>query len=133
MSSHKPKVTTPVEYAIVTPATPGVDYRRLCAAAGLYPTEGGWGFLHCVDSDGQRVTRVTDDVGYLEVLIDANGSDALRGLEIPPEKFPLSRAGWADEWGEGFVPSRRRGKGPCWCGSGKKYRRCHGRPAPKIE
>ena len=98
MGSEEQKVTTPVDYVIVTPTTPGVDYRQVCTVADLYPSENGWGFVRCVDSEGQRVTRVTDDVPYLQALIDAIGSDVLKGLEIPPEKFPLSRAGWPGDW-----------------------------------
>ncbi len=94
-------MTTPVGYVIVTPTTPGVDYRQVCTVADLYPSEDGWGFVQCVDSEGQRVTRVTDDVPYLQALIDAIGSDAVKGLELPAEKFPLSRAGWPDEWATG--------------------------------
>jgi hypothetical protein len=131
VGSDELKATTPVEYAVVTPTTPDVDYQQLCSAAGLYPTEGGWGFLHCVNSEGQRVTRVTDDVAYLEALMEAYGSDSLKGLEIPPDKFPLTRAGWTDEWVDGTVPSRQVGHS-CWCGSGKEYTRCHGRQSPKT-
>jgi hypothetical protein len=130
VGSDEPKVTTPIEYVIITPTTPGVDYQQVCTVAGLYPVENGWGFLHCVDSYGQRVTRVTDDVPYLQALVDAIGSDALKGLEIPPEKFPLSRVGWTDDWIEGNSPFQQDGTVPCWCGSGRRYKRCHGREAP---
>jgi hypothetical protein len=110
------KVTTPVDYVIVTPAMPGADYQQVCTVAGLYPTENGWGFVHGVDSQGQRVTRVTDDVPYLQAVIDAIGSDALEGLEIPAEKFPLCRAGWPDDWVEGISPFHRSGA-VSWFGS----------------
>ena len=48
------------------------------------------GFLHCVDSIGRRVTRVTDDIPYLKLVVEAAD---LGGLQIPEGKFEAQRMG----------------------------------------
>jgi hypothetical protein len=90
---------TPKEHAIVSSKTLGTkQYHRFCEAAGLVPRSEGWAFLHCLNDDGQRVTAISEDVPYLELLIAENGTEVLRSLEIPAHKFPYKRAGWPDEW-----------------------------------
>jgi hypothetical protein len=95
-----------VEYSILTRDELGTDYEYVCAVFQLDPTEEGWGFLHCMTDDERRVTAVTDDVAYLEMLIAANGTSALANLEIPEGKFPYEREGWPDEWGGISRPGR---------------------------
>jgi len=120
----------PVEYSIATRDTLGDNYEYFCVVADLVATEGGWGFLHCVNDDGQRSTAVTNDVPYLELLVAANGIKSLSGLEIPEDKFPIARYGWPDEW-VGIVSPKQQGRNKrCSCGSGKKYKQCHGEHAP---
>jgi len=120
----------PVEYSVATPETLGDSYERFCDIAGLDATDGGWGFLHCVNDDGQRVTSVTNDVPYLQLILAANGTDALSGLAIPWDKFPFARDGWPDDWGGGVSPKQQGRNERCSCGSGKKYKHCHGKNAP---
>jgi hypothetical protein len=91
-------MTTPVEYGFCTPDMLGEDYKYFCTVVGLEPTAKGWGFLHCVDEAGNHSTRATDDVPFLRLLIAANRTKALGSLVIPPDKFPIVRAGWPDEW-----------------------------------
>ena len=117
---------TPVEYSFGTRALVGVHYERFCAVVGLTPTEGGWGFLHCVDSIGRRVTAVTDDVPYLKLMIEAAD---LSGLQIPEGKFEALRMGWPDDWAGIKSPDQPGRNDPCPCGSGKKYKVCHGKAA----
>lgn len=119
---------TPVEYSFCTPALLGDQYKRFCALAGLMPTEGGWGFLHCVDRIGRRVTRVTDDVPYLKLMIEADGTD-LSGLRIPEGKFRAQRMGWPDDWAGIKSPDQPKRNDPCLCGSGRRYKTCHGKAA----
>ena len=48
---------TAVGYSIVSPKTLRPrKYRKVCSAAGMDPTERGWGFLRCLDMDGKRLT-----------------------------------------------------------------------------
>jgi hypothetical protein len=90
---------TAVRYSIVSPKTLRPrKYRKLCTAATLRPTDQGWGFLHCLDVDGQRVTLVTDDVCYMELLIAGRNAGAFGDLEVPVGTFPISRDGWPDDW-----------------------------------
>jgi hypothetical protein len=58
------------------------------------PTDGGWGFLRCLDADGQRLTLVTEDVDYMELLIAGRKAGTLEDLDVPVRKFPMTRAGW---------------------------------------
>jgi hypothetical protein len=61
---------TTVGHSIVSPTTIRPrKYRKLCAAAGMDPTDQGWGFLRCLDVNGQRLTLMTEDVDYMELLI----------------------------------------------------------------
>jgi SEC-C motif len=116
----------PVEASFLTREALGASYEDECALAGLEPTDQGWGLLHCVDEDGQRWTRVSDDVDYLKTLVAGNEAGELSNLVISPEKFLLAMPGWPVEW-EGVLSRKQTApKGPCPCGSGKTYRDCHG-------
>ena len=62
---------TAVGYSIVSPTSMRPrKYRKLCAASGMDPTDRGWGFLRCLDVNGQRLTLVTEDVDYMELQMD---------------------------------------------------------------
>jgi len=90
---------TAVRYSIVSPKTTRArKYRQLCTAAGITPTDWGWGFLQCLDVDGQRVTLVTDDVRYMELLIAGREAGAFGNLTVPVRAFPITREGWPDDW-----------------------------------
>jgi hypothetical protein len=116
----------PVEFSFATRAELGADYDYFCAVSGLEPTAGGWGFLHCVRDDGTRMTAVTDDVDYLQMLKSTSGP-LLAGMEIPEGKFPRAREGWPDEWAGRRSANQPGRNAPCPCGSGSKYKHCHGR------
>jgi hypothetical protein len=96
------------EYAFFTPELLGGEaaYRRVCAAAGVPPLPGGYGVIHSEDSEGRQVTALTRDLDFLRMLLDTQAKvitgdldyEAIRGMRVPPEKFPIVRAGWPDEW-----------------------------------
>lgn len=81
---------TPKEFAFA-------DTRELCAGIGLPWKPGGYGLLFCVDDNGGRVTAVTDDVEYLDLLSESPQS-IRAGLDVAAEKFTMTRPGWPDEW-----------------------------------
>jgi hypothetical protein len=90
---------TVVGCSIVRPTTLRPrKYRKVCTAAGMSPTDRGWGFLRCLDSDEQRLTLVTQDVDYMELLIAGRKAGALVDLDVPVGTFPITRAGWPDDW-----------------------------------
>jgi len=68
----------------------------LAEACGLPAADHG---LLCCEHGpgGAHVTLATSDVEYLQGLSGA-GAEAMAGLAIPTDKFPLGRAGWPDEW-----------------------------------
>ena len=72
------------------------------------------------------MTRVTDDVPYLKLVVEAAD---LSGLQIPEGKFEAQRMGWPDEWGNIKSPDQPKRNDPCPCGSGRKYKVCHGKAA----
>ena len=78
---------TPREYATMPP--------DIAVKVGLELRE--YAALFCVDSFGNHVTIIGEDVDYLEMLKAAPHA-VLSNLDIPHGKFPLSRAGWPDEW-----------------------------------
>src|SRR4051812_27434908 len=86
---------TPKEYAFAD--------AKLAAAMGSPPR--AHGLLFCADENGQHWTAASTDVEYVEMLVNA-GRNARRSLEVPPEKFPLKRRGWPDEWPQGMRKSR---------------------------
>lgn len=95
-----PRVLTPVEYSFLTPEHLGnrSRYQRLAEKVGLDKTNrAGYGLLHCVDEDGKHWTCVTEDVEYLSAIESAD-KNILANLDIPPDKFPVTREGWPDEW-----------------------------------
>jgi hypothetical protein len=90
---------TVVGYSIVSPTTMRPrKYRKVCTAAGMDPNDRGWGFLRCLDVHGQRLTLVTEDVDYMELLIAGRKARALDELEVSVETFPVTRHGWPDDW-----------------------------------
>jgi hypothetical protein len=79
--------------------------------------------------------HLLDDLG-----VDRDGLDALAASEPPPLPPPRTMKDWADlllgdEDDDPDPRRRRRAKrpprkklsknGPCWCGSGRKYKGCH--------
>jgi hypothetical protein len=90
---------TAVGYSIVSPTTRRPrKYRKICAAGGLDPTDKGWGFLRCLDVNGERLTLVTEDIDYMELLISGRRVGALDQLEVSVDTFPVVRQGWPDDW-----------------------------------
>jgi hypothetical protein len=90
---------TAVRYSIVSSKNLRPrKYRKVCTAARITPTDRGWGFLHCLDVNRQRVTLVTDEVGYMELLIAGRKAGAFGDLAVPVGTFPISREGWPDDW-----------------------------------
>jgi SEC-C motif-containing protein len=116
----------PLEASFLTREALGASYEDECDLAGLEPTDQGWGLLHCIDEDGQRWTRVSDDVEYLRTLVAGREAGELSDLVISPDKFPLSMPGWPIEWAGILSRKQTAPKGPCPCGSGKMYKDCHG-------
>lgn len=78
----------------------GAHYSDACRLFGLEPTPSGYGMLYCVDDGGRRVTRATEDVVYARMIASRVGTPTLERLEVPAAKFPVSRAGWPDDWSE---------------------------------
>lgn len=92
-------LVTAVGYSIISPTTTRPrKYRKVCTAAGLDPTDRGWGFLRCLDVNEQRITLVTEDVDYMALLIAGIKAGALAELEVPVDTFPITRHGWPDDW-----------------------------------
>jgi hypothetical protein len=69
----------------------------VCRNAGLPPTRTGYGLLLAEDQEGQRWTRITEDVEYLRMIAAAPPA-ALADLDLPGGKVLMRRAGWPDEW-----------------------------------
>ena len=75
------------------------DTPDVCLGLGLDWRPGGYGMLFCeAVPGGGHWTAITPDPTYLRMIISANGTKILSGLEMPAEKFPLRRPGWPDEW-----------------------------------
>jgi hypothetical protein len=85
------------EYAFLTPEALGdaAAYRKVCRAAAVDPIPAGYGLVYTEDRDGRRWTLFTEDVTFAHMYADA---EALAGLEVPVEKFPIARPGWPDDW-----------------------------------
>lgn len=83
------------EVMILTPRL-GDDYPAACAALGLTARDDGWALLLAEDDDGKRVSLLTTDVAYAEML-QAAPAETLSGLTVPTEVFPLVRPGWPGE------------------------------------
>jgi hypothetical protein len=56
------------------------------------------GLLFCEDDQGRHVTAATFDPDCLRLIIAAHKADALGSFEAGPDKFPVRRSGWPDEW-----------------------------------
>lgn len=88
-----------LETSMLTPAALGPSgYRYVCQVAGLDPRPAGYGLLHCKDDSGKRITFITLDVTYHQMLREAGLAGMVKGLEVPRSKYPLERAGWPDDW-----------------------------------
>lgn len=87
------------EYAFLTPEALGDEaaYRKVCSAAAVDPIPAGYGLVYTEDRDGRRWTLFTEDVTFAHMYADAE-AEALAGLEVPAEKFPIARPGWPDDW-----------------------------------
>lgn len=72
------------------------NYQRICEIAGVPPIDGGYGLLHCIQSD-TRWTLFATDVAYVRMLAQATPC-VLSSLSIPEEKFERRRLGWPDDW-----------------------------------
>lgn len=55
-----------------------------------------------LDDQGQRITLVTDDVPYLEMLQVGQRVGVLEDLELSPGPFPIARLGWPEDWPKGL-------------------------------
>jgi hypothetical protein len=91
------------EYAELTPEALGDGYNEATLAnVGLPLTPSGYGLLLCEDANGTHWTSVTEDVEYHRMLVEAerSGADLGEAFQIP-NKYPMTRAGWPDEWREG--------------------------------
>lgn len=86
-----------VEFSFLTPEEFGADYVHLCDVAGLDPTDGGYGLIHLLDADDERISAISTDVEYVRRLV-ANLNDSDEGVEIAAERFSEQRAGWPDDW-----------------------------------
>ncbi len=73
--------------------------------------------------DKRRGER-TDDVGYVEFVAYFSGSAP--GQMHERSKFIKEEGRWFYVDGEQMEPVKTGRNEPCWCGSGKKYKRCHG-------
>jgi hypothetical protein len=62
-------------------------YRKVCTAVGTSPTDRGWEFLRCLDTNGQRLTLVTEDVDYIELLIAGAKAGGPGDLDVPIGTF----------------------------------------------
>ena len=78
----------------------GPHYSDACRVFGLEPTQSGYGLLLCLDDDGRRVTRATEDVAYAQLIASRVGTATLERLEVPATTFPVVRDGWPDDWTE---------------------------------
>ena len=65
-----------------------------------------------------------DDVGYVEFVAYYVGQQP--GQVHERSKFVKEKGRWFYWGGEYKEPVKTRRNAPCWCGSGKKYKRCHG-------
>jgi len=80
-----------------------------------------WLGFHILDhSRGSR----TDDVGYVEFVAYFSGPGP--GQIHERSRFVKEEGQWFYWEGEHKEPVKTGRNAPCWCGSGKKYKRCHG-------
>ena len=83
--------------------------------------------LAAVDSDFVRYITHVEAVVEEEATVDAGLERAItNAVEIAPGAVDLPGHGAA-------APVKREGEKigrnePCWCGSGRKFKQCHGRP-----
>lgn len=66
----------------------------------------------------------TDDDGYVEFVAYFSGPGP--GQMHEQSRFVKEEGRWFYVEGEQKAPVKTGRNAPCWCGSGKKYKRCHG-------
>lgn len=96
---------TPKEFAFI--AT-GSGWNIPAASVGLTHQPGGYGLLY-VDHPEHGHMTLAGDADYLRLIVAGAGSGTgrlLADLTIPPDKFPLIRRGWPDEWEQPADPSQ---------------------------
>ena len=64
----------------------------------------------------------TDDVGYVEFVAYFSSPGQMHERST----FVKEKGQWFYLEGEQMEPVKTGRNAPCWCGSGKKYKRCHG-------
>ena len=116
----------PVEFSYATVEKLGgaYNYLALCSVAGLLPRAQGYGFLHCVDPEGNRFTKAGEP-DALDALREAERLGLTANLVVPASMFPLQRKGWPDEWRSSSALGRgagKRGRRPAG-GAAKRGRR----------
>jgi hypothetical protein len=62
----------------------------LCKLFGLPHKPTGWGLLFCIDADGRRWTRATNDLSLWDQVLDA--------LDPSLDGFHHQRPGWPGDW-----------------------------------
>ena len=86
------------ECSVATRRTLGFrDYRRACLRLGLN-SHTRWGFLLCADEGGQRLTLVTSDVAYVDLLVAGERAGLLENLSLPAGAFSVALEGWPADW-----------------------------------
>lgn len=68
--------------------------------------------------------RRADDAGYVEFVAYFEGSPI--GQLHERSRFVKEDGRWFYVDGEHMAPVKTGRNDPCWCGSGKKYKKCHG-------
>ena len=65
---------------------------------GVGPTARGWGLLGCLDADGMRLTLMTDDPEYMNLIVEAHDSGVdVNGIDAMEAKFPHVCLGWPED------------------------------------
>ena len=86
------------ECSVATRKTLGLrDYRRVCLRLGLN-SHTRWGFLLCADEEGQRLTLVTSDGAYVDLLVAGERAGLLEELMLPRGAFSVAVEGWPADW-----------------------------------
>ncbi|MEM6717576.1 MAG: YchJ family protein [Cyanobacteria bacterium P01_C01_bin.147] len=69
----------------------------------------------------------TDEVGMVEFVARFQ-ADQLNQIH-ERSRFQKQKGVWFYLDGEHLPPVEPKRNAPCWCGSGKKYKQCHGQPS----
>lgn len=85
-------------------------------------TQGNWTGLEIVS---KRQGEIGDEQGYVAFRAHHEEQEQASVLE-ENSRFVKEKGTWFYVDGE-FAPEKPPGRNePCWCGSGKKYKKCHG-------